>query len=329
MAITKVTRSLLSTGIDDQSNATAITIDSSENVGIGTSSPAELLSLDSGALRIDAANGVGGVGSLVMKIVDKANPSYGWLTSLETSANGNLQIGRLVNGTRTDVVNLARGNGDVTVTTSLGTISTFYNGAGSNAGVGANPAGYLGITRGGTATPLFISHSSTGSGEYVSFAQNTSVRGTITTNGSSTAYNTTSDYRLKENVDYTFDATTRLKQLKPSRFNFIEDETNTLVDGFLAHEVSSIVPESVSGTKDATKTLSNVIFNSNSQVIAEDITEADWTAGKESGIYDANTTWSASHTQPVYQQIDQAKLVPLLVKTIQELEERITTLENA
>jgi hypothetical protein len=39
MAITKVTRNLLSTGIDDQSNATAITIDSSENIGIGTSSP--------------------------------------------------------------------------------------------------------------------------------------------------------------------------------------------------------------------------------------------------------------------------------------------------
>jgi hypothetical protein len=38
MALTKVTRNLLSTGIDDQSNATAITIDSSENVGIGTSS---------------------------------------------------------------------------------------------------------------------------------------------------------------------------------------------------------------------------------------------------------------------------------------------------
>ena len=43
MAITKVTRNLLSTGIDDQSNATAITIDSSENVGIGTTSPARPL----------------------------------------------------------------------------------------------------------------------------------------------------------------------------------------------------------------------------------------------------------------------------------------------
>ena len=74
--------------------------------------------------------------------------------------------------------------------------------------------------------------------------------GTIITSGSSTSYNTSSDYRLKENVDYTWDATTRLKQLKPARFNFIADETNTLVDGFLAHEVQDIVPEAVTGEKN-------------------------------------------------------------------------------
>jgi|9_EtaG_2_1085328.scaffolds.fasta_scaffold00028_3 hypothetical protein len=105
--------------------------------------------------------------------------------------------------------------------------------------------------------------------------------GSITTNGSSTAYNTSSDYRLKENVDYTWDATTRLKQLKPARFNFIADKDTTL-DGFLAHEVSSIVPESVTGEKDGAE----------------------------------------------MQGIDQSKLVPLLVKTIQELEARITALES-
>ena len=74
--------------------------------------------------------------------------------------------------------------------------------------------------------------------------------GTITTNSSSTAYNTSSDYRLKENVEYSWDATTRLKQLKPARFNFIADETNTLVDGFLAHEVQEVVPQAITGEKD-------------------------------------------------------------------------------
>ena len=107
--------------------------------------------------------------------------------------------------------------------------------------------------------------------------------GTIVTGSSSTTYNTSSDYRLKENVDYSWDATTRLKQLKPARFNWIADETNALQDGFLAHEVSSVVPEAITGEKDAEE----------------------------------------------MQQIDQSKLVPLLVKTIQELEARIVALEGA
>ena len=123
---------------------------------------------------------------------------------------------------------------------------------------------------------------------HVMFSRNGGTRGNITSTSSAVQYNTTSDYRLKENVSYDFDATTRIKQLKPARFNFIAD-ADTTVDGFIAHEVSSIVPEAVTGTKDAVK---------------------------EDGTAD-------------YQGIDQSKLVPLLVKTIQELEARITTLENA
>jgi len=112
--------------------------------------------------------------------------------------------------------------------------------------------------------------------------------GSITTGSSSAAYNTSSDYRLKENIDYTWDATTRLKQLKPARFNFIIDDTNTLVDGFIAHEAQAVVPEAVHGTHNEV--------------------DADGNA--------------------VMQGIDQSKLVPLLVKTIQELEARITALES-
>jgi len=108
-------------------------------------------------------------------------------------------------------------------------------------------------------------------------------------NASTVAYNTSSDYRLKQNVTYDFDATTRLKQLQPARFSWNHDDTNTLVDGFIAHEVQEVVPEAITGTKDAVDDDGN----------------------------------------PVYQGIDQSKLVPLLVKTIQELEARITTLEGA
>ena len=110
--------------------------------------------------------------------------------------------------------------------------------------------------------------------------------GSISTNGSATTFSTSSDYRLKENVTANWDATTRLKQLNPIRFNFIADPKTT-VDGFLAHEVQTVVPEAITGSKD----------------------EVD------------------DNGNPVMQGIDQAKLVPLLVKTIQELEARIAALE--
>ena len=125
-------------------------------------------------------------------------------------------------------------------------------------------------------------------GTGISFRRNDDTQvGSVTIGFSATSYNTSSDYRLKENVTYTWDATTRLKQLKPARFNF-KDDTSDLVDGFLAHEVSSIVPNSVTGAKDAVDSEGN----------------------------------------PEYQSIDHSKLVPLLVKTIQELEARITALES-
>jgi hypothetical protein len=168
------------------------------------------------------------------------------------------------------------------------------------------------------------------SGTMIAFqnSDNTEV-GSIKSTGSATAFNTSSDYRLKENVDYTWDATTRLKQLKPARFNWIADDTNTLEDGFLAHEVSSIVPEAITGTKDAATTLTKAVIGEHGNVIAENIEEFAWTAGKTDGTYDAETTWHASKVNPIYQQIDLGKLVPLLVKTVQEQEARIKALEDA
>jgi hypothetical protein len=143
--------------------------------------------------------------------------------------------------------------------------------------------------------------------------------GSISYNGSSTSYTTSSDYRLKENVSYDFDATSRLKQLKPSRFNFIgKSET---VDGFLAHEVSSIVPEAITGEKDGVEDVGSV-KTSDGTVVHTDIPEDKFPL-------EENQTWTKTGTKPVHQQIDQAKLVPLLVKTIQELEARITALESA
>jgi hypothetical protein len=147
-----------------------------------------------------------------------------------------------------------------------------------------------------------------GSNASMYFMNSNGIVGSIATASSATSFNTTSDYRLKENVDYSWDATTRLKQLKPARFNFIADESDTLVDGFIAHEVSSIVPEAITGEKDGMKP--EVLY-----VEGDELPD-----GKSIGdVKEASA--------PDYQGIDQSKLVPLLVKTIQELEARITALE--
>ena len=140
--------------------------------------------------------------------------------------------------------------------------------------------------------------------------------GNITITDSGTSFNESSDYRLKENVVTDWDATTRLKQLKPSRFNFIID-ADTTVDGFLAHEVQAIVPEAVTGAKDAVE-----VWNS-SEELPDGVSAGD------------NKLDSDGNTIPDMQSIDKGKLVPLLTKALQEqqatieaLTARIVTLEG-
>jgi len=86
---------------------------------------------------------------------------------------------------------------------------------------------------------------------FISFKRSGTEVGTIKVNNSTTQYNTSSDYRLKENATAISDGITRLKTLKPYRFNF-KVNPSTTVDGFFAHEVTA-VPEAISGEKDAVK----------------------------------------------------------------------------
>ncbi len=74
-------------------------------------------------------------------------------------------------------------------------------------------------------------------------------RGFIGVTLGGTSYNSSSDYRLKQNIDGLTGAVARVKQLLPKRFQWKEDPTHT-VDGFLAHEAAEVVPESVTGEKD-------------------------------------------------------------------------------
>ena len=81
--------------------------------------------------------------------------------------------------------------------------------------------------------------------------------GSITCSGSSTSYNDTSDYRLKENIVNLTGAINRVKALQTYRFNFKNDTSKT-IDGFLAHELASVIPEAVTGEKDAVDSNGNI-----------------------------------------------------------------------
>ena len=132
--------------------------------------------------------------------------------------------------------------------------------------------------------------------------------GRIDIGQSTTGYETSSDYRLKENVEAISDGITRLKTLKPYRFNWIAEKGQPKVDGFFAHEVTSAVPEAIRGTKDEVETT----YYEKGDTIPD---------GKAVG--DVKST-----TSPVYQGIDQSKLVPLLVAALQEAVGKIETLET-
>ena len=167
-----------------------------------------------------------------------------------------------------------------------------------------------------------ISYTGTGGHATMSYFNGNGEIGSISCSGSATSFNTSSDYRLKENKTSITDGIDRVKQLKPYRFNFIADNdedgnpTKTL-DGFFAHEVSSIVPEAVSGEKDAMNP--EVLYTADDEL----------PEGKNIGDIK-----EATSIKP--QGIDQSKIVPLLVASVQELiaenetlKTRITALENA
>ncbi len=171
--------------------------------------------------------------------------------------------------------------------------------------------------------------------DYIRFQDSSGEEGVITGDGGSRVYyEINSDYRLKENITSYSGGLNIIKALSVKRYNYIKSP-GTNYTGFLAHEVAEVVDGVARGVKDATEVLSNVVLNHNSVVIAQGVTETEWTDGKTSEKYASNTTWHASHTRNINQGLDLSKLVPDLVSAIQEqqtiiddLKSRIETLEG-
>ena len=187
------------------------------------------------------------------------------------------------------------------------------NGTGGGSGVKLSDVG-------GTRGEIGVEKTGTGAAGMIYFYNGNGTVGGIVTDGSSTSYNTSSDYRLKENAVAISDGITRLKTLKPYRFNFKADKDKT-VDGFFAHEVTA-VPEAISGEKDA-------------MAVETTYTADDVETQGDSPSKNVGDPKTYSSTVIDAQGIDQAKLVPLLTAALQEavtkieaLEARVATLEE-
>jgi len=258
----------------------AFRITSDGKMGLGTHNPQRLLHLQStgdALARITSADGY----AAYLELGDVSDPDGGKIvydsgSNLEfyTASSARLRI---------------QSDGDI----RFQNYGTLFGNTGLTISNTTSGGPQLLISR-QAGNPLLLNRNS--DGQIVELRRGWGAGGSIDVGVNSATYNTSSDYRLKENIVPISDGITRLKTLKPSRFNWKGDTSSTR-DGFIAHEVTA-VPEAITGTKD--------------EVYSEDEPSINVKAG-----------------DPKYQGIDQSKLVPLLVAALQEAIARIEALEGS
>jgi hypothetical protein len=274
-------------------NTERMRIDSSGNVGIGTSSPTiasgytNLVVSDTdngGILYVDRASGArgyfyaNGTTSVVLGTVGSYPLTF---TTADTErmridSSGNVGIGTTTPVADLEIKRTGAVNVRAQVTSAFESALWLVNGGGSEVSVinagGSNIMSLrtdnterMRISSGGDV--LFNTTSFTGAGDtfrwstggmqlsrnangdQIAFFTNSAFSGKISTSGTTTTYGTSSDYRLKENVAPMTGALDTVAQLKPVTYNWKYD--GKAGQGFIAHELQAIVPDCVVGEKDA------------------------------------------------------------------------------
>ena len=288
------------TTINNNANNRVITGSGTANTLEGEAS----LTFDAGLLKIDDLSGTAGKGRL-----EFGNSAEQFIEGFDTGNGGSGAYLRFGDGS-TEIMRIRTTSGGLMIgddgSTRIGeprlhvfqtgsgvnVASFFYNGTDDRDAIIIRHNG----SSGSTGRTMINFANSSGNGV-----------GNIRADGSNVVFNTSSDYRLKENEVSISDGITRLKQLKPYRFNFKITPSITQ-DGFFAHEVQTVVPTAVTGDKDDTE---NVLYRDDDEI----------PSGKSIG--------DVKETIPKYQSIDHSKLVPVLVAAVQELITKVETLETA
>jgi Chaperone of endosialidase len=253
--------------------------DSSGNLGLGTTSPSQKLTVSNGAI----VAGNSGVVLIGRNSSSFPNPGAGYFqikTNNEDGENGGITFDTLKTGTLTERMRIdSGGNLLVGTTTSNGDGITLRPRSS-----GSNTTSAINFNRGSTAA----------TGYPIVFQNGGSDVGYIQMSNTTVSLVNLSDYRLKENVTPMTGALAKVSALKPVTYTWKADGSNG--QGFIAHELQEVVPDCVSGGKDAVETYTD-----------------------ENGV---------EQTRPKYQGIDQSRLVATLTAAIQEQQAIITDLKS-
>jgi hypothetical protein len=267
----QVANSTSASAVSTNTYTTILTLTTGGSLGIGTTNPAYILDTVSTSNRhyIKAEStdtNSGAEAGIRFKAAGTNGKEYVLLTE---NANGSLRVfnasssttplilnssGRLYLDIGLDVINGTNGQTHL----SLGGMNYLrgntYLDSATETRIRGNGMTYVGDITSGDGRLNVRDFA----GTCISFYLSDTKVGSITVSGASTSYNTSSDYRLKENVVPLTNALSRVSQIPVHRFNFISTP-DTTVDGFIAHEVAAVVPEAIHGEKDAVDDDDNII----------------------------------------------------------------------